>query len=253
MQDINALAIKAISHLDLTNLNDDCTPKDMETLCEKAQTEFGSVAAICIWPKFIKQAVPLLSNTNIQIATVVNFPAGGTNTTAVCKETLSAINDGANEIDLVFPYEAFLQGDVETAQEQIAAVKAVCADKALLKVIIESGELKIDEAITAASLLAIDNGADFIKTSTGKVPVNATLPTARLMLSAILDSKKNIGFKPAGGIKTAQDANDYLQLASELMGDDWATPNTLRFGASSVLENLLAQLKGQDAPTSDAY
>lgn len=251
--DLKNIARKAISLLDLTNLNDDCTNQDIDTLCANAQTKFGNTAAICIWPRFVAYAKPLLKNTNIKIATVVNFPSGSTDTQAVEVETNKAIADGADEIDLVFPYEAFLAGDIDTAADQITRIKTVCGAKALLKVIIETGELKSDDAITSASHLAIESGANFIKTSTGKVAINATLHSARLMLQAIADSKKPIGFKPAGGIKTTADAADYLELASEVMGPTWASPKTLRFGASSVLSNLLATLKDEENQETSGY
>lgn len=250
---LKVIAKKSISLLDLTNLNDDCTNQDIVELCAKAQTEFGNTAAICIWPRFVAHAKPLLAGTGIKIATVVNFPKGGTETDNVEIETQIAIDAGADEIDLVFPYEAFLAGDIETASDQIARIRAVCGLQTLLKVIIETGELKTDDAIKSASHLAIENGANFIKTSTGKVAVNATLHSARIMMQAIADSKKEIGFKPAGGLKTTQDAADYLKLADEILGEDWASPNTLRFGASSILANLIATLKDEASQNTDGY
>lgn len=254
---LKAVAIKSISLLDLTNLNDDCNNQDIDELCTKAQTQFGNTAAICIWPRFVTYAKPLLAGTGIQIATVVNFPSGGVDTDSVEIETHNAIDAGADEIDLVFPYEAFLAGDIDTAQDQIVRIKAVCGRDTLLKVIIETGELKTDAAITSASHLAIENGTNFIKTSTGKVAVNATLHSAKLMMQAIADSKNatntKVGFKPAGGLKTTQDAADYLALAEEILGKDWANPNTLRFGASSILANLLATLKDEDSQKTSGY
>lgn len=250
---LKAVAKKSISLLDLTNLNDDCTNQDIDALCAKAQTQFGNTAAICIWPRFVSYAKPLLAKANIKIATVVNFPNGGVDTNKVEVETLNAIGDGADEIDLVFPYEAFLAGDIETASDQIARIKAICGSQTLLKVIIETGELKTDDAIESASHLAIENGANFIKTSTGKVAVNATLHSAKIMMQAIADSKKEIGFKPAGGLKTTQDAANYLDMADEILGKNWASPNTLRFGASSILANLLATLKDEASQQTSGY
>lgn len=251
--DIKTIARKAISLLDLTNLNDDCNSEDIENLCAQAQTKFGNVAAVCIWPKFISQATQLLKGTNIKIATVVNFPDGSANTFDVEVETKKAIDDAVDEIDLVFPYRAFLDGDVKTAGEQILAIRQLCLSPVKLKVIIETGELGSDEAITRASLLAIDRGADFIKTSTGKVSENATLSSARLMLEAIKTTGEPVGFKAAGGIKTSEDAADYLNLAEEILGANWAKPSTFRFGASSVLTNLLATLEGEEQSQKDGY
>lgn len=248
--DIKAIARKSISLLDLTNLNEDCTDADIVDLCARAQTAFGNTAAICIWKEFIPQAKKLLEGTNIKIATVVNFPHGGTDTDAVLKEVKTAIDNGADEVDMVLPYEAFLAGDLDTCIDQVSRVRDACRPPVLLKVILETGKLIDDEAIYSASRLAIDCGADFIKTSTGKVEVNATTHFAEIMLKAIADSRKAVGFKPAGGIKTVEDASNYLQLASEIMGPDWARPSTLRFGASGVLTNLLATLEGTKPETT---
>ncbi len=238
------VARKAISLLDLTNLNDDCTDKDVVDLCRRANTVHGPTAAVCIWSEFIPVAKKALEGTTIRIATVVNFPAGGPDTDAVIGEVNAAMDAGADEIDLVFPYMSFLKGDVETCIDQISRVRDVIRPPAQLKVIIETGELEDRDAIYSASRLAIDCGADFIKTSTGKVAVNATPDAARTMLTAIRDSAKPVGFKPAGGIRTLEDAATYINLADSIMGEGWATPATLRLGASGVLANLIAALEG---------
>lgn len=254
MMDAKTVARKAISLLDLTNLNEGCTSGDVIDLCKRAQTPYGNTAAVCIWKEFIKTARPILSDSSIRIATVVNFPAGGTDTRAVLGEVDAAVGDGADEIDLVFPYKAFMSGDVETCIDQISRVRDACRPPILLKVIIETGELKDEEAIYSASRLAIDCGADFIKTSTGKVAENATPRSAGIMLRAIRDSARRVGFKPAGGIRTVEDAAVYLKLADDIMGEGWATPATLRFGASSVLANLLSVLEGAgQTSTADGY
>ncbi len=151
------------------------------------------------------------------------------------------------------PYRAFAEGDVDTAREMIAAVRATCGDVAKLKVIIEAGELGSDDLVREASLVAIDAGADFIKTSTGKVAVNATPHFADIMIGAIAESGKPVGFKPAGGIKTVADAAAYLAIADRIMGIEWASPATLRFGASSLLDDLLAALDGDDEVRGEGY
>jgi len=254
MMNHKAVAKKAISLLDLTNLNDDCSKEDVIDLCERAQTPHGNTAAICIWKEFINTALPLLEGTGIAIATVVNFPMGGSDTEAVIGEVETAIASGADEIDLVFPYRAFLEGDIDTCVDQISRVRDACRVPILLKVIIESGELKDEEAIYSASRLAIDCGADFIKTSTGKVAENATLRSAEIMLRAIGDSARPVGFKPAGGIRTVEDAASYLELAARTLSEEWASPATLRFGASGVLTNLLSVLQGETETTgSERY
>ena len=238
----------ALTCLDLTNLNDDCTPEEIEALCERAFTPFGHVAAICIWPQFVAQAAGLLAGKPVRIATVVNFPAGGEDRDAVIAETEAAVADGASEVDLVMPYRRV--GDDPDLVYGVVAGTRAAAGKALLKVILEAGELGDEALIRKASEIAIDAGADFIKTSTGKVAVNATPEAARIMLSVIADQGGDVGFKPAGGIKTLEDANLYLDLAAEALGPDWATPRSFRFGASSLLDNLLAVLQGRDGETA---
>lgn len=246
-------AKKAISLLDLTNLNNDCSEADVRDLCARAATPHGNTAAVCIWKEFIGVARESLGDSGILIATVVNFPHGGTDTESVVNDVATALEAGADEIDLVFPYRAFLEGDLDTCIDQISRVRDACRPPARLKVIIETGELRDKHAIYSASRLAIDCGADFIKTSTGKVDVNATPEAAKIMLTAIRDSARPVGFKPAGGIKTLADARNYLELADSIMGKEWAGPDTLRFGASGVLSNLLAVLDGTSESTGSGY
>ena len=180
----------------------------------------------------------------MKIATVVNFPSGGLAVAEVVAETKQAIADGADEIDLVIPYRALAKGDEKAVTDMVTAVKAACGP-AILKTILETGELKDIALIRRASDLSITAGADFIKTSTGKVAVNATLEAADIMLQAIRDSRRKVGFKPAGGISTVADAGHYLRLADTIMGDDWVIPSTFRFGASGLLDDIIAVLSGE--------
>ncbi len=246
-------AQRALALVDLTDLSDACDHKAIDNLCRRAQTPFGPTGAICIWPRYVSHAHQQLIGTGIPIATVVNFPGGNQSVDMTVAETAAAIADGAEEIDLVMPYRAFADGDATSAREMIEAVQSTCDKKALLKVIIESGELEAPELIESASRMAIDAGADFIKTSTGKVPVNATLETAEIMIQAIADSGKDVGFKPAGGIKSVDDCAAYLAIADRIMGPQWATSETFRFGASSVLDNLLATLDGREEASVEGY
>ena len=257
--DLRATAARALPLLDLTDLNDDCTPADIDRLCQRARTPHGSTAAVCIYPRFVAQAAERLADDTVTVATVVNFPSGGEAREDVVAATRTAIDEGADEIDLVLPYRDFLAGDEASARAMVRAVAEACAGHALLKVILETGELGSDEAITAAANLAMEEGADFIKTSTGKVAVNATPHAARLMLSAIAARRearpeaKEVGFKPAGGIRTTADAGAYLALADKILGHDWATRDTFRFGASGVLDDLVAVLDGREAAASEGY
>ncbi|CAN7525093.1 deoxyribose-phosphate aldolase [Rhizobium rhizogenes] len=246
-------AAVALSLLDLTNLKDDCTPAQIETLCDRAQSPFGNTAAICIWPRFVAQARGILGTDHaVKIATVVNFPAGDMEVADVAAEAREAIADGADEIDLVIPYRALLDGNEQAVTDMVTAVKAECTGPVILKTILETGELKDVALIQRASELAIDAGSDFIKTSTGKVAVNATLEAADIMLRAIRDSGRKVGFKPAGGIGSVADAALYLSLAETIMAPDWAMPSTFRFGASSLLDDILGVLAGGQSKTASS-
>ena len=253
---IRATAAVALSLLDLTNLKDDCTEAQIATLCARAQTPFGNSAAICIWPRFVAQARGLLGPDHpVKIATVVNFPAGDMEIADVAAEAREAIADGADEIDLVIPYRAFLAGNEQAVTDMVAAIRAECTGATQLKVILETGELKDMALIRRASELAIEAGADFIKTSTGKVSVNATLEAADTMLRVIRESGRKVGFKPAGGIGSVADAALYLRLAETIMTEDWAMPSTFRFGASGLLDDILVVLSGGEpqAATGTGY
>ena len=238
-------AAVALSLLDLTNLKEDCTQAQIVTLCARAQSPFGNAAAVCIWPRFVAQARGILGADHpVKIATVVNFPSGDMEIADVAAETREAIADGADEIDLVIPYRALMAGDEHAVSNMVSAIRAECVAPALLKVILETGELKDVGLIRRAAELAIDAGADFIKTSTGKVTVNATLEAADIMLRTIRHSGAKVGFKAAGGIGTVADASLYLRLAETIMAPDWAMPSTFRFGASGLLDDILVVLSG---------
>jgi deoxyribose-phosphate aldolase len=244
------MAAVALSLLDLTNLEDDCTEAQIDALCARAQTPYGNSAAICIWPRFVAQARTALGKGHpVRIATVVNFPSGDMEVADVAAETREAIADGADDIDVVIPYHKFLNGNEKAVTDMVTAVRAECTAGVLLKVILETGEIKDPSLIRRASELAIDAGADFIKTSTGKVAVNATLEAADIMIRVIRQSGRKVGFKAAGGIASVADAALYLSLAQTIMTPDWPMPSTFRFGASGLLDDILAVLGGgQSAP-----
>jgi len=243
-------ARRALRCLDLTDLTEICTDAAIDALCARATDERGPVAAVCVWPQFVSRARQALRGSPVRLATVVNFPAGGEDAGRVADDTLEALGDGANEIDLVLPYEALRRGDADAAREMVEAVRDVVDGANLLKVILETGVLADPALIEAASRLAIDAGADFIKTSTGKTPVSATPEAARIMLEAIKASGRPVGLKPSGGIRTLEDAALYIDLADRVMGPGWATPRTFRIGASSVYDALMAVLDGQSPATT---
>ena len=231
------LARRAIALLDLTDLTDDCTPAAIESLCERA-TRYGT-AAVCVWPDFVAQSSAALAGSGVRIATVVNFPSGDERPFAVGLVTERSLADGADEIDVVLPYRAFVGGDRERSSVMLERVRRTTEGNALMKVILETGELDDLDLVEQAARLAIEHGTDFVKTSTGKSPVSATLRAAERMLEVISASGRPVGIKPSGGIGTADAAADYISLAERIMGAGWVRPATFRFGASGLLNSLL--------------
>ncbi|MBY0363568.1 MAG: deoxyribose-phosphate aldolase [Phreatobacter sp.] len=240
------LARRAIGLLDLTDLSNGLDEAGVERLCARAVTPLGPVAAVCLWAGFVPQARRLLKGTPVRIATVVNFPAGEDDVMRVADEARWALLDGADEIDVVLPWRALMAGRHEVVGALLGAVRAVVPQGRTLKTILETGELQRPELIRAAARIAIGTGADFIKTSTGKTAVSATPEAVRLMLEEIRASGRTVGIKPSGGIRTVADAGTYLALGDEVMGIGWASPATFRFGASGLLDQLLAA--GKAAP-----
>ncbi|MFI0351683.1 deoxyribose-phosphate aldolase [Actinomadura sp. 9N407] len=241
----------AISMVDLTTLEGADTPGKVRALCAKgAQPDPGEpdvprVAAICVYPDLVGVAVEALKGTGIGVASVAtSFPSGRAPLEARLADTAAAVAAGASEIDMVIDRGAFLAGDYVKVYEEIVAVKQTCGD-AHLKVIFETGELVTYDNVRRASWLAMRAGADFIKTSTGKVAPAATLPVTLVMLEAVRDFRdrtgRQVGVKPAGGIRTTKDAIKYLVLVNETAGPDWLSPEWFRLGASSLLNDLLMQ------------
>ncbi|MEU2086699.1 deoxyribose-phosphate aldolase [Streptomyces albus] len=244
----------AISMIDLTTLEGADTPGKVRSLCAKAARPDPAdrtaprVAAVCVYPDMAataKQALADLGADGINVASVATaFPAGRAALPVKLADTRDAVAAGADEIDMVIDRGAFLAGRYLAVFEEIQEVKRACGD-AHLKVIFENGELATYDNIRRASWLAMLAGADFIKTSTGKVSVNATPPGTLLMLEAVRDFRaatgRQVGVKPAGGIRTAKDALKYLVLVNETAGSDWLSPDWFRFGASSLLNDLLMQ------------
>lgn len=246
-------ARRAIALVDLTNLADDCDDAAVEALCDRAR-RFGT-AAVCVWPDFVALAGRLVEGAPIEVATVVNFPSGDERAFSVGVQTERALADGATEIDVVLPYRAFLAGDRDRASDVLRAVRSATDGRARMKVILETGELPDVDRVTAAAELAIEHGTDFVKTSTGKSAVSATPDAVSAMLAVIARSGRPVGIKPSGGISSAGDAETYLRLAADAMGDDWVSPATFRFGASSLLGALLEAAGIDDAapPAATSY
>lgn len=240
-----ARARLAISLVDLTDLGDRCDAAAIDALCERAAG--AGTAAVCVWPDFVAQASQRLAGGRVRVATVVNFPTGDERAFAVGVVTERALADGADEIDVVLPYRAFAAGDRDRAGAVLDVVGAATDGRGLVKVILETGELADQELIADAARFAIDHGADFVKTSTGKSPVSATPEAVRTMLGVVAAAGRTVGLKPSGGIRSAADAEAYLSLAEAVMGADFLQPRTFRFGASGLLDALLVTAEGDDA------
>ena len=258
MTELQHAAKKAIGLMDLTTLNEDDTDEKVIALCHQAHSAGGDTAAVCIYPRFVsvaKQTLLEQGTPHIRVATVTNFPHGSDDVELAVEETVAAVTLGANEVDVVFPYRALMDGNETVGFELVKSCKQVCTDaNVLLKVIIESGELQEETLIRKASEICIDAGADFIKTSTGKVAVNATPETARIMLEVIREKDPKVGFKAAGGVRDARTAKAYMDLAGEILGDDWVNPEHFRFGASGLLGALLTELGlAEEAQTKGGY
>jgi deoxyribose-phosphate aldolase len=234
------LARRALACLDLTELGDACTQEAATALVKKALTPYGPIAAVCVWPQYVHMASDRLRDTGVFVATVINFPAGGEDIERAVEDAREALRDGADEIDLVIPWRAIQRGDDALARDMISAVRDCLPDGHGLKTILETGELAMPALISRASDIAIAAGAHFLKTSTGTTPISATPEAARVMLERIKASGKPVGFKASGGIRTLDDAAVYIDLADEIMGMGWATPATFRFGASGLLDALMA-------------
>jgi deoxyribose-phosphate aldolase len=242
-----------IRMIDLTTLEGKDTPGKVRALCAKGMRpqpgdpSIPHVAAICIYPSFVAEAKEALRGSGVRVASVATaFPSGRTFRDIKLAEVREAVEAGADEIDMVIDRGAFLAGDYGTVFEEIVAVREACGE-AHLKVILETGELGTFDNVRRASVLAMAAGADFIKTSTGKITPAATLPVTLVMLEAIRDFERvtgrSIGMKPAGGIRTAKEAIQYLVVLYETLGPRWMTPEMFRFGASSLLNDVLMQLE----------
>lgn len=241
------------SMMDLTTLEGKDTPGKVAYVCRKAlqpadpKFDVPHCAAVCIYPNLVRYARRFLGQASpVRVASVATgFPSGQYPLRSRLEEVRRAAGDGADEIDMVIDRQAFLAGDHARVFDEIATIKAACG-AAHLKVILETGELVTYDNVRLASRLAMEAGADFIKTSTGKVLPAATLPVTLVMLEAIRDyffeTGIRIGMKPAGGIRTAKQALAYLVMLKETLGDDWLTPELFRFGASTLLNDVLMQI-----------
>ncbi len=256
-----AWLLKAITLIDLTTLSGDDTPGKVKRLCQKAKSPVRkdildaleaeelniTTGAVCVYHNMIKTAVTALQGTNIPVAAVsTGFPAGQTPLTIKLSEIKASVADGASEIDIVISREKVLTGDWQAIYDEVKVYRQACKN-AHIKTILATGELATLTNVAKASWVCMMAGADFIKTSTGKEPVNATLPVSLVMVRAIREYYQltgyKIGYKPAGGIQTAKQAIEYMILMKEELGNEWLTPELFRFGASSLLGDIERQLE----------
>lgn len=243
------LALRVFSCIDNTTLNATDNDASVEAFCAKTlemNLSSSTVAAVCVYPRFVRTAAKVLAGSGIKVASVAGaFPHGQIDISLKVEEARRAVGDGADEIDMVLSRGALLAGDHDTVRAEVAAMKQACGDRTL-KVILETGELPTPEHIRRAAMLAMEGGADFIKTSTGKSGIGATPEAAKVMLEAIADyvkiNKKTIGFKAAGGISTPEEALMYANLAKKIMGDNYINCQTFRIGASRLTSKLYSLL-----------
>jgi deoxyribose-phosphate aldolase len=241
-----ASARLALACLDLTSLNEGDTEADIARLCRRATGPFGSTAAVCVWPRlaaFARRELP----AEVVVAAVANFPDGSADTARAVADAQAIVQAGAQEVDVVLPYR-----QLDAAPTLLAAVRRAC-EGLRLKVILETGQLADEAQMVLACRIALDAGADFLKTSTGKVQVNATLRAGRVLLQAIAadpSARARVGFKPAGGIRTVADAQTYMALVRGMLGDTAVSPLRFRIGASGLLDDIERVLKGSTEGTA---
>jgi|tagenome__1003787_1003787.scaffolds.fasta_scaffold20979084_4 deoxyribose-phosphate aldolase len=229
---------RALSVVDLTRLERPDAAEAIDALAAKAVSPAGTVAAICVYPEWIERVI----GTGVPVAAVANFPAGEDDPDLAAREAAGAVETGAAEVDVVVPWRAFAAGDGGAIERVVAATRAAIGDATGLKAILETGSLDGPDAIREAGERALSAGADFLKTSTGKVGGGATLEATRVLLEVV----KNAGHgavKASGGVRTAEQAAEYLALADEVMGAGWATPERFRIGASALVDDLLGRLE----------
>lgn len=236
---------RALALLDLTSLNAADDLASTVDLCRRALTPYGEVAAVCVWPKLVhvaRRTLNTLGGRGVKVASVCNFPGGDGALGDVVEAVRKTLAEGADEIDLVYPWRRLKAGGETGAVELIRACKTLCGPYHRLKVIVEAGELAEPELIRSACREAIAGGADFLKTSTGKTPVGATPEAVAVMLECIVEAGGKVGLKVSGGVRTLADVQGYRAQVEQRLGAAWVTPEHLRFGASSLLDDLLREL-----------
>ncbi|WP_095098245.1 deoxyribose-phosphate aldolase [Pseudomonas sp. Irchel 3A5] len=239
------LARQAISLFELMALDVDDTESRIVGLCQRAMTPLGPIAAICVYPRFVllaRTTLDRLQHRDIRVVAVVNFPYGSANEEAVMSETRAAVMSGADEIDLVYPFRTLLSGDQQTGANMVASCRAACGPDMVLTVTLEVGDLRDPQIIRDACLAAIIAGANFIKTSTGKLVTPPTTQAVRVMLESLVDVGGQVGLKFCGGLRTLNDARLFIEMARARFGPQWVSDQRVRLVGSSLLDDILSQL-----------
>lgn len=246
--DARTVAARALPLVDLTSLGSDDTPADIERLCAAAQTPSGPVASVCVWPRFVAQAVEALAGTTIPVAAVANFPEGDDDDGRAVSDAAAIVAAGGAEVDVVVPWRTLAAGDPAPVERLVAAVRAEIGSDVVLKAILETGELVERELIAEAGVRALAGGADFLKTSTGKTERSATPEAAQTLLEVLGDPERAprqrhpVGLKVSGGVSTVDQAAVYLDLADRALGAENVSAKTFRFGTSRLLDAILLEL-----------
>lgn len=244
-----AAAARILPLLDLTSLRGDETAETVRALCARAVRH--RVAAVCILPPHLPVARAALSGSSVRLATVAAFPDGGDDVVATVEEVVAAVDAGAQEVDVVAPLAALREGDLASVSELVEACRTAVGPTVTLKLILETGLLRDPPLVTGAARAAVMAGADFLKTSTGRIPEGATLEAAGLLLQVIAETGGRVGLKVSGGVRDASAAARYLALADSMLGPGWASPTRLRFGASALLDDLV-RVAGGEAPAEES-
>jgi deoxyribose-phosphate aldolase len=239
------VAQTAIRLLELTSLNADDTAERIAALCKRALTPVGNVAAVCVLPRFAglaRRTLDTLGAREVRVVAMVNFPNGGACVATVESETHAAMLTGADEIDLIYPFNAHLAGDRQIGAKMIAACKAKCGSRGQLTVTLETGVLDDPQIIHGVCRVAIGEGASFLKTSTGRQIVGATPQAARILLESIAERSYLVGLKASGNVRSLAQARSYIEMAQTRFGPMWLAPERMRLGAASLLDDLLQEL-----------
>ncbi len=245
LTDRRALARKVIEVLELTHLADGCREEDVRALCARAVTPHGAVAAVCVPSKFAWAAREELKGTKVAVCTVANWPRGRSKVDYVAAEAEIAFYEGADEVNVVAPWRSLRAGDPRTPQKLIEESAHKAGRRQFIKATLETGELEEEFLVREAAKMCMDCGAEFLETATGKTENRPTLEQARMILEEIRDHRRGGGFK-AGDVKTLDECRAYLELAAEIMGEDWIDPDNIRLGGEAILDEALAVLDEEE-------